>query len=147
MQRRRRGGREAAVISTLTSVFGKALESSVESSWHPFGDRGGVGVRGGGVLRPRILLPAAVNIYACVLFIYIVKTNFAQGFNCFSLLCRNPSLDPTRLLLRLCCCLSATRMQKGKRKSVVCFQLKTFRAASRGPATNSVSVHWVTPSA
>lgn len=94
------GGREAAVISTLTSVFGKALESSAESS--RVGILSGVRGRGvgGGDLRPRILLPAAVNIYACVLFIYIVKTNFAQGFNCFSLLCRNPpSLGPTPLLL------------------------------------------------
>lgn len=81
-------------LNAYVSFLG-ALESSVrpsvcsssrvESSLASFrgAERGGAGW---------ILLPPAVNIYACVLFIYIVKTNFAQGFNCFSLLCHAHSL-------------------------------------------------------
>lgn len=101
---RRGGWWETAVISTLTSVFWEHLSfPSVESSLASFRGmgRGGAGRSGTG----RILLPPAVNIYACVLFIYIVKTNFAQGFNCFSLLCHAHSLPnslPPSLPTSLC---------------------------------------------
>lgn len=72
MQRRRRGGREAAVISTLTSVFGKALESSVESSWHPFGVRGRGRCRCRGRGRFEASNPAAGSSkYLCLCFIYL----------------------------------------------------------------------------
>lgn len=56
-----RGRWEAAVISTLTSVFWEHLRSP--SNWHPFGAWG----RG----RGRVNLAAASSKYLCLCFIYL----------------------------------------------------------------------------
>lgn len=56
-----RGRRQAAVISTLTSVFWEHLRSP--SNWHPFGAWG----RG----RGRVNLAAASSKYLCLCFIYL----------------------------------------------------------------------------
>lgn len=118
--------------------FWEALESSVDSvaSVELASFRG----------RFQASNPAAGSSkYLCLCFIYLhCQNQFCPRVQLFfTFMPRAPPHAPT--FMPRPGCLSATCMQKAS-ESVVCFQLKTFRVASRGP-TNSVSVPWVTPSA